>query len=177
VYGYGIDIEQSIVDSVYYDTLNRKHIRLAQRQHLQSFKAEFIEGVGSNAGPFYKRQSCYIYNFFLLCSYKDGMPSYINSYYKQKPNPCDPLGQLAVGIIGDKNQLHPYPNPVNDFLQIDVPNYSKSTITITDITGRVMETFISNDKIKLNTRNYPAGCYIVLLKNDSGSFVAKFMKE
>jgi hypothetical protein len=73
--------------------------------------------------------------------------------------------------------LRVYPNPANGFLQIDVPNYLNNTITITDITGRVLETFMSNDKIKLNTSNYPSGCYIVLLKNDLGSFVAKFMKE
>jgi hypothetical protein len=73
-----------------------------------------------------------------------------------------------------------YPNPARDYIQISTPSEGAKTITIMDITGRVVVK--SNSELKdffINTANLPAGMYTarvvdLLLNKDS---MVKFVKE
>ncbi|MDX9854631.1 MAG: hypothetical protein RBS81_12680, partial [Tenuifilaceae bacterium] len=99
-----------IVDSVF--TIDgRKHIRF---NYVIEFaggneKFEFIEGVGSNFGPFYQGIEPYYIGkkHYLLCAHKNGVLNYVNSAFN---------GQCNVTWTGIKRKesnlkLKVFPNP------------------------------------------------------------------
>lgn len=71
-----------IVDSVFFDTNNKKHIRFSKyiNHPLGKEKFEFIEGVGSNLGLFYGKISFSLATraMYLLCEHQDGVLIYQN---------------------------------------------------------------------------------------------------
>lgn len=85
----------------------------------------------------------------------------------------------ATGIAevsGANKPLSIYPNPVSDIATVS--NAGSGVITISDISGRVIEsTIIAGESTDLNMSNYKPGIYFYQLKRSNGVISGKFIKE
>lgn len=74
-----------------------------------------------------------------------------------------------------------YPNPVTDVLNISVPaGNSKYTITVLDITGRLLKqvvTSVNQNKFTVNTTGLSKGTYIIHMVSNTESISTTFIKN
>lgn len=68
-------------------------------------------------------------------------------------------------IPGEKAGVHVYPNPCNDYLQLEIPDWHGPVqYSISDMTGRVvMSAFLKSDNTRIATGNLANGTYQLLL--------------
>jgi hypothetical protein len=87
----------------------------------------------------------------------------------------------SVGIMdnGFKNGLLVYPNPTNGNFSIDLgKNYQTTTIIITDLVGKVIQTQIYNESQLLNLNiEEPAGIYLLVIESGDKKAVIRLIKE
>lgn len=78
----------------------------------------------------------------------------------------------------DQNKVTLYPNPVNDELRVESSNSKVKNITITDITGKVLfERAVNSGTTSINTSNYHAGVYLVIVETMHGREVHRILKR
>lgn len=78
----------------------------------------------------------------------------------------------SVEDISGNNGFEIYPNPVEDLLNLTLPNPSNSPIIITDISGKIhFKKAIANPKISLNVAGLPTGVYNITYGNRNQRFV------
>lgn len=70
-----------------------------------------------------------------------------------------------------KNEFSIYPNPSNDFINVNFNSSFPSLINITDLSGRVMKS-IQNDtkEVKLNITDLPNGSYVLSAQSEKSLF-------
>ncbi len=72
------------------------------------------------------------------------------------------------------DQIKVFPNPANDFLQVELPYFDKWTINIIDETGRLIQTNTSVDLMAIfETTNLSAGVYYLKIRNDDNEEISK----
>jgi hypothetical protein len=169
-----IPVDLSIVDSVYYDADNRKHIRFGLK-HYPAGRAEFIEGAGSTGSPICKRLPCNFTYPFLLCSYKDGVQAYVNAHYQSLSNPCDPYKMLSVNDSIKGVNLIVYPSPASDYIKIS-GNKRMSSYHIVNSFGQTVIQGTLKQSESIDVSSLPQGYYIIKLYNNTESFYASFTK-
>ena len=80
-------------------------------------------------------------------------------------------------ILINSNDLKVYPNPFNEELLIQLESDEATTVTIADITGKIV---YSNDfqceKVFINTTDLSRGNYILFVKSNTSSFTKKLIK-
>jgi uncharacterized delta-60 repeat protein len=77
----------------------------------------------------------------------------------------------------DKNSMNIYPNPVNNLLQIQIPNDIVITsYKISDILGKVIIEQKTNSNL-INTETLSKGLYIIEVISGKDKFTSKFIKE
>ena len=96
---------------------------------------------------------------YLLCSYKDGIQTYSNTYYNGN---CDVYG-MAMGA--DQSNI-PFPsinispNPFKDILQISTPSHSEAiTLQIYTHQGQLVATKPHQSDQPLDLNTLPNGLY------------------
>jgi hypothetical protein len=154
----------SIVDSVYWDDLNRKHIRFNEimpENYNQKF--EFIEGVG-NSTNLYKFNW---YNFttrpLLTCHFKNDTLSYSN------PSPfvenCVP-SFLSVNSL-ESSSIHIYPNPVlGSFVISDLATGILTNLELFDLQGKTVRVFDPSQQT-FSVEEIQSGFYLLKMKTDT----------
>jgi len=83
------------------------------------------------------------------------------------------VSQQHVGLSDDilAQEINIYPNPADEFVNIDSP--LGSAITIFDMSGRIVDNIENtNSEIKINLNTYNSGLYTILITND-GSVATK----
>ena len=86
----------------------------------------------------------------------------------------------AVASINIESALSVFPNPCNDQVKISIPALNeKATITIHDITGRVMtkKDQITGNDILVNTSSFKEGVYLVSIEAANRKFLSSFVVE
>ena len=82
--------------------------------------------------------------------------------------------------IGANKTVKIYPNPANEFLNIDWNTASSAEIRISDMTGRVVETFNTENSVtnSFNIHNLATGSYTITLtdKSTNATQTVKFIK-
>ena len=89
-------------------------------------------------------------------------------------------GAVAGNVVANKNYISIYPNPVTDVLNISLPQNKKYSITVADITGRLLQqvTVTGNQKtFVLQTGSLSKGTYILHVVSDTEDISAKFIKN
>ncbi|MBK7851317.1 MAG: T9SS type A sorting domain-containing protein [Bacteroidetes bacterium] len=95
--------------------------------------------------------------------------------YNSIPNQPILAGQTTVtGIIENSlaSSINLFPNPATNHLTIALGNNTKKAeVTIADITGKIIYSTMASEiqKIEVNTKDFPAGIYIVQIH--SGEFI------
>jgi hypothetical protein len=78
-------------------------------------------------------------------------------------------------ISGSVENISAYPNPAKNTFEVSVP-YESATISIVSLQGKLMQTTATNTKITtINSRDLPAGLYIVLIQSESESAFRKIV--
>ena len=94
----------------------------------------------------------------------------------------DEVGRNTSSVSGllNANLYSVYPNPFNDIIHITSPsiNESKSTLSITNITGKQVYTkSISNlTNFIINTSQLPSGMYILSIETKDGIYRKQLIK-
>ncbi|MEP6949030.1 MAG: T9SS type A sorting domain-containing protein [Ginsengibacter sp.] len=71
-----------------------------------------------------------------------------------------------------------YPNPVHNFLSIQLPAKNIFDITITDITGRqIFKGKKAGPQSQINCAGFPKGTYFLKAANNNKTFTEKFTKQ
>ena len=87
----------------------------------------------------------------------------------------------SVGIMenGFGNGLLLYPNPTNGNFSIDLgESYQTTTIIITDLVGKVIQTQIYNESQLLNLNiEEPAGIYLLMIESGDKKAIIRLIKE
>ncbi len=83
---------------------------------------------------------------------------------------------VAYSLPNPMLAMQVYPNPGNDFVNINIPSNDQAgqTIEIADITGRIM--FQENMKasfVTLNTSSFPDGIYLLIISDSRRNTIAK----
>lgn len=169
----------SIIDSVgidtimgiAYKTMHYKEIFKADEDVIWPhydwrFSGKIIETIGnlSNFMPMYQNPSIPNYDDILRCFENE----YIN--LKLTDYPCDTsMGWVAVKEILDKKTVTIYPNPFNEYINIDLSKTSAqvSEIVLMNSIGEVVFNKINtpfNNIHTFNTSNLKAGLYFCKIK-------------
>lgn len=179
VNGLGLDT-LSIVDSVYIDANNRKHIRFNNNIGL-TFRFEFIEGVGTTLGMAY-RDSNIINNYGaenlgLICAFHDRIDIYSTAYKAQLNNKCIP--DVSVGQLNKQAALTIHPNPSTGSVTIELPTRQQTNVSIADISGRtVYQNTVSNKHtLQVDLSKQPKGVYIIHLTTNDKHYTNKLLLE
>jgi Leucine-rich repeat (LRR) protein len=94
------------------------------------------------------------------------------------PNSCD----ISVGITELEvwpKELLLYPNPTDGNFTIDLGvNYESATVRVTDINGKLIQSFSYNDHQLLDIKiEEPAGVYLLMLESGDKKSVIRIVKE
>jgi hypothetical protein len=108
-----------------------------------------------------------------LTSYSDGI----------NPDACaddfrTPTGVIEKGRIMDDISI--YPNPADDFININLNSTAPAVIKILDLTGQVIETRQvqkNENRIRMDIATYSSGVYLISYTSDEGTKVRKFVKR
>jgi len=85
-------------------------------------------------------------------------------------DPCTGVRESVMNAVG----ITIYPNPTSEMFIVETPNTDAKTITMMDVTGRVILNIITNDKTtKVDVSNYAKGIYYVSTKTSYGTEVIK----
>ena len=85
-------------------------------------------------------------------------------------------GMVSVEQYFADDQLKAYPNPVTDWLQLELPE-GENHVTLFSITGqKLAEQTVSARLHRMNFEAYPAGLYLVRVENDGQQKVIKVVK-
>ncbi|MFZ4634092.1 MAG: T9SS type A sorting domain-containing protein [Saprospiraceae bacterium] len=100
----------------------------------------------------------------------------------------DPFLRLSIGLVSSvdntplpDNTLRIMPNPVNDVLNlvVDFAEPTSTTITLADLTGRVItiddRPALTNDQIRYNVSSLAPGTYIARIATPNGTLTKKFI--
>lgn len=82
----------------------------------------------------------------------------------------------VTSVIHDvKSELKIYPNPANDFLNIEADFQSESQVILFDVLGNEKLSINFNANTSLSVSEFPAGTYFVLIKNNKEQFYKKVL--
>ncbi|MBO4403418.1 MAG: T9SS type A sorting domain-containing protein, partial [Bacteroidales bacterium] len=172
---YSEDKIYYVADSVFY-MQGYKIIRL---KHYW-FYNYFIEGVGCVRSPF-----CYIHNYEFYscnevlpvvgCVYKDDSLVYLAN----ERVGCSFIPPISVSKYTSDN-LHVYPNPAQEFLQVKSEDMADSDgeIIIVNALGMVMHRgSLSNGESRISLHGWASGVYTMLYRSQKGVQQVRFVKE
>lgn len=92
------------------------------------------------------------------------------------PKSSGPTG--INNTFSGKNIIHPYPNPVTDFLNFDNSGIKADLIEIYNITGeRMLIKVINPGSVSINISDFSKGLYIIKLKCPGEIYSGKFIKN
>lgn len=157
-----------IVDSVFHDQHNRKIIQtdLELRTDTTRFNLTYIEGIGPNASMNYQEY----YGFFwdsshlLLCAYKDGVLSYINTEVSddctyKKPVSADTKNTAPEVMISYHSNT----------IDLSFNNTFSGKLSLITSNGKLIKSTAINSKNKrIDINGIPAGVYIIQVSNRNG---------
>jgi len=79
----------------------------------------------------------------------------------------------------DSKNISMYPNPAKDVLYVSSTKSELISATITDLNGRVMNSFNTNNSLQytVDVNELSSGMYILILSTNEGSAASKFIKN
>jgi polyhydroxybutyrate depolymerase len=85
---------------------------------------------------------------------------------------------LSTGLINEASTLSVYPNPAQEYINIEIKNPGKD-VRVYNYLGQEfnLPTNFFDEKIQIDIRSIPTGIYIVSSSNDNGMFKSTFIKQ
>lgn len=132
-----------------------------RRYHYDSDKW-WIEGIGDvNQGPFYPWLHDDFESYANFCSYEYAGAVVYLGYHCRNRYP-DGIEESSK----ESSDIQVFPNPVTaaSTLAFLGELQNQGTVTITDLTGRVVKRFANRPNLSLEQKDFPPGMYIVLVE-------------
>jgi hypothetical protein len=83
------------------------------------------------------------------------------------------FGEAFVGVSNvSVESISVYPNPASDIVNVVVGS-ANASVSLTDVTGKVVASATGSGTVVLSTTDVPAGLYVVSVKSDEGVTTAK----
>lgn len=157
-----------IVDSVYYDEHNRKNIRtdLELRTDTTRFKLTFIEGIGPNSSMYYQESHGFFWDssHLLLCAYKDGVLSYINT---KVSSDCTYKKPVSVDTKNASPEVTI--NYHSNTIDLAFNDTFSGKLCLISSNGKIFRDIAINCRNKrINIGEIPVGVYIIQVTNRNG---------
>lgn len=94
----------------------------------------------------------------------------------------DSTAPNGIRDISSNTALHIYPNPATDQITVTLADQSDvTTVQVSDLMGRVVYTYdgslTTGAAIRIGTRTWPQGMYLLTADSPSGRYTQKFVKE
>lgn len=78
------------------------------------------------------------------------------------------------GILSPENTWNVFPNPVTGKLTLTFTNSAQRTISLTDLSGRIiLKTYSTNNEQLLNLENLPEGMYFLYISEDNRTYFSR----
>lgn len=171
---YGYTWTVTLVEDITCNGGTRKKITLQtySNQYHRTFTMRWIEGVGSNAHPFYPQRNMFSvlsasggYNYNTSCSFQDGAQIYGNPEY---------CGSLAAPLATETNAMAMRdisfsPNPFTTSFTIDTGvALQNASLKFYNVTGQLVReiTNLNGQKITINRESLNSGLYFAQLFQD-----------
>ncbi len=88
---------------------------------------------------------------------------------------------VSAGIenAATDNSLSVYPNPASNEIRIDLSSFGSEDVNISvfDITGKIVSSYILKDKNTINVSNLKSGVYFIKARDNKHSETAEFIKK
>ncbi|HSI89734.1 MAG TPA: T9SS type A sorting domain-containing protein, partial [Adhaeribacter sp.] len=134
----------------------------------------FIEGVGGNKGIIWKIFGTFMWDPYLLCSFKDGLKT---AYTNLAHNGSCNITGLAKAESETRN-IKLFPNPTQNQLNIlsDFPNQDHS-VKILNTLGQTVLVFPDFRNQSLDISTLPPGLYLVQIEINKKIYSKQFVKQ
>jgi hypothetical protein len=161
---------QVLVDSVYFDAQNIKHIRFNQNTFI-SGKFEFIEGVGTSYGLHRSVFSVPFRKPTLICQHKNGVLNY-SLIHPMVANCQTSLGSDELQI----SKLIISPNPTNEWITVTADFSNQwETISVFNAMGQLI--LKTNDTVSpINVSELENGLYLISCSTETATVSNQFIK-
>jgi len=180
---FNIKMEYDVNRTIYVDSVymldGKKHIQFNQTIGTSTppgeIKRMFIEGVGPNWG--FSEDP-----YLIVCKYNDfdQIYSFENEYIKD----CNFLQDIGNSIdINDhvtKNEIKIHPNPVLEYVVINIPEMSPENVhlTVYNTSGmRILSRTLTDFETVLDLSHFPNGFYYFNLQTPNTTIVKKMVKS
>lgn len=95
---------------------------------------------------------------------------------------CDSVYVIASGLqdVNNNNVLHVYPNPANNFIQIDIPSKEHYVLKLYDVAGKLLDErkiIEATDQYTYTTDRLSKGMYFIQLTGDTKKYQTNFIKQ
>ena len=170
------------IDSIFIDGEYLKRFHFSEPAASPYFLKEiWIEGIGSVHGPLFPVEPTLFSSELpdstnLSCYQVANAVLWHNSYYET----CYVSNNLSIRDE-DKDWIRIFPNPVNDVLNISLPENinGKATISILDILGKEIQktSFAAVSELSISTTSLASGIYFIKLKLDAEVYVKKILRR
>lgn len=123
------------------------------------------------------KSSCHLwdnlaYDNILICYYENG-----ELVYKANPEEDDCMTVLSDNEVNRIGNISVYPNPVDQFLQIDIDTTLTGTrIEIWSTDGQLLHNSVMNNNI-LSVQHLVPGIYFLKIKSGKGYYTSRFVKN
>lgn len=110
-------------------------------------------------------------DFSTVCYGPFGTASAVNYFSGWEWSPYVRLNfdpSLAIENVSLLDGVKVYPNPSNGLITVSNENGSQNTITVLDITGKVVATRVANTSVEMDLNSFGSGVYMVEIANENG---------
>ena len=108
----------------------------------------------------------YLLLFGTAYTYRSDNPNN-DAFLLMMNTPCSSKEITGMSLANNETtEIYLSPNPVNDFLQIALPNVSSGRFSLFDMQGRLVYCQRFTEKLRVSTVDMPAGIYIYRIRDD-----------
>ena len=84
------------------------------------------------------------------------------------------IAPTGINDVAAQNDMEVYPNPAADYINVVIPDNDVKTITIVDVTGRIVkEETVTSLQFTMNTADLPSGIYFIIAKGNDTVFKSR----
>ena len=182
----GIDITNNTFvtlhdnDSIFVLANGEQRKRILMENISETLFQSWIEGIGSSDGPFnhYNNFSFELFTIKRLLCYNEND----ECLYKQSCFDYDEDDDCFTNYYPDdvvennENDIMIYPNPTDDFINIENPSDSEYSIGIYNDKGQKLISKSSSGTSNINVSDLPCGLYIITINSNYKNYNFKLIK-